>query len=84
MTNSLFQWVLLTINLSGISLSNEGFINKLTALIASSSIECRYICTNITETAVISNIAKALEFINKMKAQGIQFTLDDFGREHHL
>lgn len=70
---------LVSINLSGLSLSNEEFIKKLTTLVRDSSIDCRNICFEITETAVISNLSSALVFIAQMKELGIKFALDDFG-----
>ena len=33
----------------------------------------------VTETAAIANIDHAIEFMNKMKIIGCQFSLDDFG-----
>lgn len=68
-----------SINLSGLSLSDGNFIKKLTALVINSSIDCANICFEITETAVISNLSSALDFIRKMKKLGIKFALDDFG-----
>ncbi len=70
---------LVSINLSGLSLSNEEFIKNLTTLVLKSSIDCRNICFEITETAVISNLPSALLFMTKMKKLGIKFALDDFG-----
>jgi len=68
-----------SINLSGLSISNGDFINNLSLLIANSDVPPSNICFEITETAVISNLSHALDFINKMKQIGIKFALDDFG-----
>ena len=38
-----------------------------------------YLCLEITETAAISQISPALEFIAKMRKLGVKFALDDFG-----
>ena len=37
------------------------------------------ICFEITETAVISNLGVAIDLVNKIKAMGCMFALDDFG-----
>ncbi|GDY28311.1 hypothetical protein AHAT_42010 [Agarivorans sp. Toyoura001] len=68
-----------SINLSGISLSNDEFVNKVVELVKHSSINPKNICFEITETAAISQLTRALEFMREMKALGIRFALDDFG-----
>lgn len=68
-----------SINLSGISLCNQDFIAYVIDVMQSSNIDSKHICFEITETAVISQINQAQEFIHKMKAFGYQFALDDFG-----
>lgn len=68
-----------SINLSGLSLSNESFIERIITLLEQSNVNPERICFEITETAAISNMACALSFMAKMKALGIRFALDDFG-----
>ncbi|MDH5183344.1 MAG: EAL domain-containing protein [Gammaproteobacteria bacterium] len=71
---------LYNINISGQSLKDEDFSNYARNLLAKSSVEPHRICFEITETAAISNLNTATQFIHSMKELGIRFALDDFGR----
>ncbi|MDY6979401.1 MAG: diguanylate cyclase, partial [Pseudomonadota bacterium] len=67
------------INLSGQSLCNTEFIDYLIQRLQSNYINPSALTFEITETAAISNLDKALHFINIMKEMGCKFALDDFG-----
>ena len=68
-----------TINLSGASINSDLFFIFLKEQFALYSISPHTICFEITETAAISNLTKAAEFINELKQLGCLFALDDFG-----
>ena len=70
---------LCAINLSGQSLSQEGFLEYVLAKIKQYNIEPKKICFEITETAVNSNLEKAQYFMRELRAIGCRFSLDDFG-----
>lgn len=67
------------INLSGQSLTNNGFTTFVADELRQSAIDATRICFEITETAAISNIDEANGFIADMRALGCRFALDDFG-----
>lgn len=69
----------IALNLSGLSLSNKDFHDFLLELLLSSSIPSGKICFEITETAAISNLTDAGEFITSVRTLGCKFALDDFG-----
>lgn len=73
------QKTMVSINLSGISMSNKDFIEHVIDLISNSNIEPNYICFEITETAAVSQISQATKFMSTMKKLGVKFALDDFG-----
>lgn len=69
----------ISINLSGQSIGNEGFLDFITQQMHAYSIEGKNICFEITETAAISNLLNADSFISKLRQFGFRFALDDFG-----
>ncbi len=68
-----------SINLSGQSLTHFRFLNSVVGRIQSLDIDPQKICFEITETAAISNLRAATEFISRLKELGCHFALDDFG-----
>ena len=68
------------INLSGQSLSEDSVLNLITnKLRKNKELKKELICFEITETAAIANMSKAIEFIASIKQMGCKFSLDDFG-----
>lgn len=68
------------INLSGQSLSEDSVLNLITnKLRKNKNLKKELICFEITETAAIANMSKAIEFIASIKQMGCKFSLDDFG-----
>ncbi|MDH5601884.1 MAG: EAL domain-containing protein, partial [Gammaproteobacteria bacterium] len=68
------------INLSGQSLSDDSVLNLITTkLRENKKLKKELICFEITETAAIANMSKAIEFIANIKQMGCKFSLDDFG-----
>jgi diguanylate cyclase (GGDEF)-like protein len=68
-----------SINLSGESLSDPDMLNYIIEQLNETEIGGYKICFEITETAAISNLNKATEFISTLKGMGCRFALDDFG-----
>lgn len=73
------QSMVLSVNLSGQSLSDEDFLDFVVDRVRSSQIAPSSLCFEITETAAISDLASALTFITNVKELGCRFSLDDFG-----
>jgi diguanylate cyclase (GGDEF)-like protein len=67
------------VNLSGASLSDPAFHEFAAELMARHPQASRRLCFEITETAAITNIAMARGFIERLRALGCTFALDDFG-----
>lgn len=70
---------IVAINLSGISLADEDMLDFILTEAMLNDVDFRQICFEITETAAISNLAKATRFIKALRKRGCHFALDDFG-----
>ncbi len=68
-----------SINLSGQSFCEPGFVEYAIEQIRKSGVNPANICFEITETAAVSNLSQAIDFINNLKKIGCKFSLDDFG-----
>jgi diguanylate cyclase (GGDEF)-like protein/PAS domain S-box-containing protein len=67
------------INLSGQTLSEDGFLEYVIEQIKLHKVDTKRICFEITETSVISNLNKARQFMHALRKIGCRFSLDDFG-----
>ncbi len=71
--------VSLSINLSGQSLADEGFLSWVSERLDALGVDCRRVWFEITETAAIAHLARAMAFMAALKRRGCRFGLDDFG-----
>ena len=71
--------IMFSINLSGRSIGSQTFHNFLRETLSSTSVDLRALCFEITETAVVDNVERSVEFIKSIKKLGAKFSLDDFG-----
>lgn len=70
---------LCSVNLSGLSLSDEHMLDFISEAFRTWKIPTYKICFEITETAAISNLSYAKHFIDSLRKKGCFFSLDDFG-----
>jgi diguanylate cyclase (GGDEF)-like protein/PAS domain S-box-containing protein len=70
---------LYSINLSGMSLNDDTMVEHITRQFDEYEVDPTMVCFEITETVVIANLAKAQQFIARLRALGCRFSLDDFG-----
>lgn len=70
---------ILAINLSGESMGSEELLAFIRAQFEIKQIPPENFCFEVTETAAIGNLNKAISFISNLKEIGCKFALDDFG-----
>jgi len=68
-----------SVNLSGQSLNDDHFLTFVEKLLDDNTLPPSQLCFEITETAAITNLTKAVHFMHQLKARGCRFSLDDFG-----
>ncbi|MBE9528347.1 MAG: EAL domain-containing protein [Proteobacteria bacterium] len=68
-----------SMNLSGIDLGDEEFLHYIKETITKTGADPKRLVFEITETAAIGHIARAVRFIDALKEVGCRFSLDDFG-----
>ncbi|MFW5443630.1 MAG: EAL domain-containing protein [Methylococcaceae bacterium] len=74
-TDNLF----LSINLSGASMTNDDLFKRISLLLDGSDFPAKHFCFEVTETAAISNLKQATDFLLKLRSRGCKIALDDFG-----
>jgi diguanylate cyclase (GGDEF)-like protein/PAS domain S-box-containing protein len=67
------------INLSGQSIGDRAFHRVATELISRLQFDPAKLCFEITETAAITHMGDAAEFIRNVRQLGVRVALDDFG-----
>ena len=68
-----------SVNLSGKDLGDKEFLKFLKSAIIETGADPRFLIFEITETAAIRDLDRAIKFIRELKAIGCSFALDDFG-----
>jgi len=75
----LTQLSVCSVNLSGLSMSDETMMDFIDKMFEQYAIPTHKICFEVTETAAIDNLTYAMEFIQHWRQRGCSFSLDDFG-----
>jgi diguanylate cyclase (GGDEF)-like protein len=68
-----------SINVSGPSIADQAFLEFLEDALQRSTLPPEVICFELTETAAVSNLARADRLMQRIRTLGCTFALDDFG-----
>ncbi len=71
---------IICINISGSSVADPAFLKFVEELLESADIGDKQICFEITESAAIAKLTRAVHFMSRLKQRGCTFALDDFGK----
>jgi diguanylate cyclase (GGDEF)-like protein/PAS domain S-box-containing protein len=67
------------INLAASTLEDDGLADYVLDRIARHGVAAEHLCFEITETEAMRNVARAMRFIERVRAVGCKVALDDFG-----
>lgn len=71
--------LMISINLSGSSMNDDGLLRRITCLLDKNDIPAENFCFEVTETATIANLKQATRFLSTLQSKGCKIALDDFG-----
>ncbi len=77
--SSAFSNTIFSINLSGFSLTQKSLLDYIKSKFDEYQVPYQNFCFEITETAAITNLSTARDFMHELKKLGCSFALDDFG-----
>jgi diguanylate cyclase (GGDEF)-like protein len=91
--NKVFEWLRanrgklnninsISVNLSGHTIDDETFMDELVRRLEQAEVPSHQICFEITETAAISSLERAVYYMKRLRQAGCQLALDDFGSGH--
>lgn len=68
-----------SINLSLKSLGDPGLAERITSRVAAQNLASKNVMLEITETAAMTDLAKALENLTRLRMKGFGLSIDDYG-----
>jgi diguanylate cyclase (GGDEF)-like protein/PAS domain S-box-containing protein len=68
-----------SINLSGVSVGDRGMLEFILQQLERTGCPADRLCFEITETAAVSNLHRAVQMIEALRDRGCRWALDDFG-----
>ena len=69
----------LSVNLSGRQFLDGHLGRDVAAILASTGLEARHLCLEITETVIMQDLPTTLATLGELKALGVRLAIDDFG-----
>ncbi len=69
----------MAVNLSAVQIQHPGLIEDVTRVLATTGLDPATLVLEITESAVLHDVAAAAQRLGQLKALGVQLAIDDFG-----
>ena len=73
------QQLVVSVNVSGLQMMQDDFVQQVERALARSGADPRRLKLELTESVLVSDVAKTIDKMLALKARGVGFALDDFG-----
>jgi diguanylate cyclase len=73
------QALTIAINVSALQIYNDGFVQLVHSILLETGLAPRRLELEITETALVRDLQRALNALRQVKALGVRIAMDDFG-----
>ena len=73
------MFVPIAVNLSPVTLHEQDFANQVQRLLQKWDVPSKGLTLEITESAIMSDVARATETVNQLHKMGLKISIDDFG-----
>jgi len=67
------------VNLSLRSLDDPGLAERITERVAAQKLAAKHVMLEVTESTAMTNLARALENLNRLRMKGFGLSIDDYG-----
>ncbi len=74
--------LVVSVNLSPLQFRQEGLCDQVAGVLAATGLEPGRLCLEVTETALMADIAVTTVMLNRLKSLGTRLSIDDFGTGH--
>jgi len=68
-----------SVNVSALQFRRSGFVGRIRDVIEATGIAPHCLVIELTETAIMENLAEAIGILNEVRSLGVRVALDDFG-----
>lgn len=77
--NQGYEPITIAINVSGVQLLREGFLDMVELSLTDSGLSPQYVDIELTESTIMNNTTHTMQTLYHLKNLGIQLSIDDFG-----
>ena len=74
-----YRDLMISVNISGMHLSNDDLIDDVENVLEATKIPPRSLKLEVTESTAMENAEHTIDVLNKLKQIGVQLSIDDFG-----